>query len=49
MTFLRRLMAKRRFTIVLIKPSHYDYDGYVIQWRAAQRSLELHGQHLTGG
>src|SRR6266436_5777316 len=25
-------MAKRRFTIVLIKPSHYDRDGYVIQW-----------------
>src|SRR5580658_6525212 len=22
-----------RFTIVLIKPSHYDDDGYVIQWR----------------
>src|ERR1700675_1105042 len=26
-------MAKRKFTIVLIKPSHYDNDGYVIQWR----------------
>jgi hypothetical protein len=26
-------MAKRRFTIVLIKPSHYDDDGYMIQWR----------------
>jgi hypothetical protein len=26
-------MAKRRFTVVLIKPSHYDDDGYVIQWR----------------
>ncbi|MBV9288902.1 MAG: radical SAM protein, partial [Hyphomicrobiales bacterium] len=25
-------MAKRRFLIVLIKPSHYDDDGYVIQW-----------------
>ncbi|SMF16593.1 Radical SAM superfamily enzyme YgiQ, UPF0313 family [Tistlia consotensis] len=24
--------AKRRFQIVLIKPSHYDDDGYVIQW-----------------
>jgi hypothetical protein len=23
---------KRRFTLVLIKPSHYDDDGYVIQW-----------------
>src|SRR3984957_2117229 len=26
-------MAKRRFTIVLFTPSHYDDDGYVIQWR----------------
>jgi radical SAM superfamily enzyme YgiQ (UPF0313 family) len=26
-------MGKRRFTVVLIKPSHYDDDGYVIQWR----------------
>jgi radical SAM superfamily enzyme YgiQ (UPF0313 family) len=25
-------MAQRRFKIVLIKPSHYDGDGYVIQW-----------------
>src|SRR5215467_2428392 len=25
-------MAKRRFKIVLIVPSHYDDDGYVIQW-----------------
>ena len=25
-------MAKRTFRIVLIKPSHYDRDGYVIQW-----------------
>jgi len=23
---------KKRFTLVLIKPSHYDDDGYVIQW-----------------
>ncbi len=23
---------KRKFTLVLIKPSHYDDDGYVIQW-----------------
>jgi radical SAM superfamily enzyme YgiQ (UPF0313 family) len=23
---------KRRFKIVLVKPSHYDDDGYVIQW-----------------
>ena len=26
-------MAGRKFTIALIKPSHYDDDGYVIQWR----------------
>jgi len=25
-------MGKRRFRIVLIVPSHYDDDGYVIQW-----------------
>jgi Radical SAM superfamily len=25
-------MASRKFKIVLIKPSHYDADGYVIQW-----------------
>ena len=25
-------MARRTFRIVLIKPSHYDDDGYVIQW-----------------
>jgi radical SAM superfamily enzyme YgiQ (UPF0313 family) len=25
-------MAKRRFLLVLIKPSHYDDDGYVIRW-----------------
>src|SRR5262249_46991121 len=24
--------SKRRFQLVLIKPSHYDDDGYVIQW-----------------
>ena len=24
--------AKRRFQLVLIKPSHYDDDGYVIRW-----------------
>src|SRR5256885_11595661 len=23
---------KRRFCLVLVKPSHYDDDGYVIQW-----------------
>ena len=26
-------MTTRKFPIVLIKPSHYDDDGYVIQWR----------------
>src|SRR5258705_180657 len=26
-------MAERRFQVVLVKPSHYDDDGYVIQWR----------------
>jgi radical SAM superfamily enzyme YgiQ (UPF0313 family) len=25
-------MSKRKFKVVLIKPSHYDPDGYVIQW-----------------
>ena len=25
-------MTKRKFSLVLIKPSHYDEDGYVIQW-----------------
>src|SRR5262249_14306509 len=25
-------MALRRFVVELIKPSHYDDDGYVIQW-----------------
>ena len=24
--------GRRRFSLVLIKPSHYDDDGYVIQW-----------------
>ena len=26
-------MRKRTFRIILVKPSHYDDDGYVIQWR----------------
>ena len=26
-------MGARAFRIVLVKPSHYDDDGYVIQWR----------------
>src|ERR1700741_995113 len=25
-------MAASRFSLILIKPSHYDDDGYVIQW-----------------
>jgi len=25
-------MARRTFKVILIKPSHYDADGYVIQW-----------------
>jgi len=25
-------MANRKFRAILIKPSHYDSDGYVIQW-----------------
>src|SRR5687768_7087601 len=25
-------MANRKFKVFLIKPSHYDRDGYVIQW-----------------
>ena len=24
--------AKPRFQFILIKPSHYDRDGYVVQW-----------------
>ncbi len=27
-----RAAEARRFQLVLIKPSHYDDDGYVIQW-----------------
>ena len=26
------LRPERRFQLILIKPSHYDDDGYVIQW-----------------
>src|SRR5437762_12006437 len=26
------MSSQRRFCLVLIKPSHYDDDGYVIQW-----------------
>src|SRR6185503_21283005 len=24
--------AEKRFCLILVKPSHYDDDGYVIQW-----------------
>jgi hypothetical protein len=27
-----KLRSERRFQLILIKPSHYDDDGYVIQW-----------------
>ena len=30
--FAERVEANRRFRLVLIKPSHYDNDGYVIRW-----------------
>jgi hypothetical protein len=29
---LGRVLAVRTFRLVLIKPSYYDDDGYVIQW-----------------
>ena len=29
---LERGVSRRKFRIFLIKPSHYDRDGYVIQW-----------------
>jgi radical SAM superfamily enzyme YgiQ (UPF0313 family) len=28
----KSLQTRRRFQLILIKPSHYDDDGYVIQW-----------------
>ena len=31
-TLASALAHQRRFQMVLIKPSHYDDDGYVIQW-----------------
>lgn len=35
-------MTKRKFSLVLIKPSHYDDNGYVIQWyRSAMPSNSL--------
>src|SRR6201996_8550261 len=36
----------RRFRLVLVKPSHYDDDGYVIQWfRSAVPSNTLAVMH----
>lgn len=29
---MTRPQGRKKFTVVLIKPSHYDDDGYVIQW-----------------
>src|SRR4026207_1020374 len=29
---ISRRRGERRFVVELIKPSHYDDDGYVIQW-----------------
>ena len=26
------VVARRHFQLILIKPSHYDDDGYVIRW-----------------
>src|SRR5260370_11652302 len=26
------LSARKRFRVILVKPSHYDDDGYVIRW-----------------
>src|SRR6516164_6163008 len=38
----RDVPAPQRFSLVLIKPSHYDDDGYVIQWlRSAVPSNSL--------
>ncbi len=31
-TQMFRYSAARRFQLILIKPSHYDDDGYVIRW-----------------
>jgi len=37
-------MTSRRFCLILVKPSHYDDDGYVIQWfRSAIPSNSLAG------
>jgi hypothetical protein len=39
---LKQTRAERRFQVILIKPSHYDKDGYVVQWlRSAMPSNSL--------
>jgi hypothetical protein len=39
-------MASRKFCLILVKPSHYDDDGYVIQWyRSAIPSNTLASLH----
>jgi len=46
-------MGRRRFAAILIKPSHYDANGYVIQWRrssiAQHNDLLVIGQIPTSG
>ncbi len=43
-------MAQEKiFRVVLIKPSHYDDDGYVIQWmRSTIPSNSLESVHREG-
>jgi hypothetical protein len=42
-------MPRRNFKIVLIKPSHYDADGYVIQWmRSTIPSNSLASDQVLG-
>ena len=43
-------VARRRFCLVLVKPSHYDDDGYVIQWfRSAIPSNSLAALYGVAG
>jgi hypothetical protein len=39
--------ARKHFRIVLIKPSHYDDDGYVIRWYRSPHAGKLAGQRLS--
>ena len=34
--FMHPAEAQKKFHFVMIKPSHYDDDGYVIQWAKSQ-------------